>query len=334
MKSILVLLLLNLISLTLSLNSQKGVHTQMERASSANNSADGHCIKELLVGHKLKGKYLIERVIGDGTQAVVFSATYRGMQYAVKCFMERNKTIDHQDAVNEIEMLDTLDHQNIVQKVESFQENGNLYLVTEYCETDLFEAIFSLRSKRINKNDLFLQVLDAVVYLHQKGVYHRDLKPENILIKNLTNAVPKLADFGYATTEEQAGTDFRGTFGYSAPEILSRISSSRWDKNDIFSLGVILFILKTGMPPWYSTEMMLRMVASLEVYLPYIERKNKLSKPLMEIFRRVFGKADQRPTAIQFRSMFLDAVCADDKSSWAGTVCLNFGKQSIIIRPK
>ena len=80
--------------------------------------------------------------------------------------------------------------------------------------------------------------------------------------------------------------------------------------------------------------MMFLMMANFELYFSQIEKEHKLSKPLMEIFRKVFGKADQRPTGIQFRSMFLDAVCVDDKSSWAGTACLNSGNQSIIIGPK
>ena len=103
----------------------------------------------------------------------------------------------------------------------------------------------------------FKQMLNGLFYMHQKGFAHRDLKPENLLINK--NYGIKIVDFGFASRlENQYGAiytnDFIGTQGYMAPEIFL------WRPYlpapaDIFALGIILFILRTGHPPFNSARL-------------------------------------------------------------------------------
>lgn len=90
-------------------------------------------------------------------------------------------------------------------------------------------------------------IADALAYIHSKGVAHRDLKPENILVDSEFRV--KIADFGYAKIADNHCRTHRGTKGYIAPEIIRREEYDGF-KADLFALGVILYILHTGRPPF------------------------------------------------------------------------------------
>lgn len=103
---------------------------------------------------------------------------------------------------------------------------------------------------------LMVPVFDAVFYCHTLGITHRDLKPENLLVtlEDLDEAVIKISDFGLArkvTTENKAST-VCGTPGYVAPEILSEEPYDH--RCDYWSLGVILYVLCCGKPPFFHTD--------------------------------------------------------------------------------
>ena len=192
-------------------------------------------------------KNLIERAIGIGGQAIVYLATFKGQKFAVKCFQE-DGGIDRKYAENEIAIMDRLHHRNIIQKIDSFEELGHLFLVTEYCETDLFRVISGKNQMMAGPEEIFIQILDAVVYMHEKGVFHRDLKAGNILVQG---QILKIADFGFATMETKL-RGFAGSYIYESPE--HRRGNEVSEKNDIFSLGVLLFSLYTGQFPWTKSE--------------------------------------------------------------------------------
>ena len=168
--------------------------------------------------------------------------------FAVKCFQEDGR-INRKYAEIEIAIMDRLHHRNIIQKIDSFEELGHLFLVvTEYCETDLFRVITGRNWMMARPEVMYLPILDAVVYMHEKEVFHRDLTAGNILVQG---QILKIANFGFATMETKL-RDFCGSYIYASPE--HHLGNEVSEKNDIFSLGVFLFSLYTGQVPWTKSE--------------------------------------------------------------------------------
>ena len=96
-------------------------------------------------------------------------------------------------------------------------------------------------------------LFDAMMYCHDLGIVHRNLKPENLLFgtKDLTSATIKISNFGLArhTSSEELATTTCGTPGYMAPEILN---NEKYDyRCDYWSMGVVMFIMLSGTPPFY-----------------------------------------------------------------------------------
>lgn len=155
----------------------------------------------------------------------------------------------------EIDIMRQLDHPNIVRLFEVFQDEKRFYLVTELCNGgELFDEI--TKRSHFSEQDaatIIKQVLSAVGYCHSKSICHRDLKPENILLdssskQNAGNMI-KVIDFGASQRFDPAKkmNQIYGTAYYIAPEILK---SDYNEKCDIWSIGVILFILLSGRPPF------------------------------------------------------------------------------------
>ena len=140
---------------------------------------------------------------------------------------------------------------NIVRLYEIFSDDKRYYLVTELCTGgELFDEITKRTS--FSEGDaavIIKQVIQAVAYCHSKNICHRDLKPENILMDTKNNSMIKIIDFGTSQKYENSKkmTQTQGTAYYIAPEVLQ---SEYTEKCDIWSIGVILFILLSGRPPF------------------------------------------------------------------------------------
>lgn len=153
---------------------------------------------------------------------------------------------------NEINILKELDHPNIVRMYEFFEDEKRYYLVTEICKGgELFDEVIA-RGKFSEKDAAVLikQVLSCINYCHSNNIVHRDLKPENILLESSKEFDEiKIIDFGTSLVydpakalEEKLGTPY-----YIAPEVLNKSYSN---KCDIWSIGVIVYILLSGVPPF------------------------------------------------------------------------------------
>lgn len=144
-----------------------------------------------------------------------------------------------------------LDHPNIVKLYEIYQDQKNIYLITEYLEGgEVFDLI--LKTKHFNENiaaKIMKQLLSAVAYCHNKQIVHRDLKPENLLLVKPDSFDIKVIDFGLSRTftPEKNMYSKMGTPFYIAPEVLKKKYN---EKCDIWSCGVILYILLCGNPPF------------------------------------------------------------------------------------
>lgn len=208
------------------------------------------------------GKYYNNlKVIGKGTFAkVILSKRISdGAEFAVKTFEKKNilasKSANRTKTglINEINIMRNVSHPNIIQLFEVYEGEYHIYLVMELLRGgELFDKI--VKKGHYSEKDaaiLIRKLLEALEYIHGKGIMHRDIKPENLILKDDDEFDIKLADFGLSEYEDKKEHLFKrcGTPGYVAPEVLEDKKYDR--KVDIFSSGVILYILLTGCSPFY-----------------------------------------------------------------------------------
>lgn len=222
--------------------------------------------KELIVGNQ-KGspyaKYTIQKKLGEGSYGVVYKAVHKITNdlRAIKMISKpqsKNSSVDkklNQEVINEIEVLKKIDHQNIMKIFEIYDSEKEYYLVTEFCEGgELFDII--QKAGHLEEEfaaTLMYQIFSAVFYCHCINIIHRDLKPENILLeKEMKNGYSriKIIDFGTAKIFEKNSIQRRviGSRYYIAPEVLSKKYN---EKCDLWSCGVILYIMLSGVPPFW-----------------------------------------------------------------------------------
>ncbi|CAM9958090.1 unnamed protein product, partial [Phaeothamnion confervicola] len=212
--------------------------------------------------------YDVRQMIGHGQCGEVRLAIHRrtGKQVAVKEIQTRRfkmtPGLSATELVQEAEMLRAVMHPYIIQLEDIYMARTDtaLFLVMELVEGgDLFDRIVEkgVYPEPVARELLF-RVLTAVAYLHGKDIVHRDLKPENILLVSREDDVDvKITDFGLAKRANKDGLKtFCGTPQYFAPEVLRRRNTvqgaGRYGKEaDMWSLGVILYILLSGTHPFH-----------------------------------------------------------------------------------
>ncbi|CAD8140614.1 unnamed protein product [Paramecium pentaurelia] len=207
--------------------------------------------KEGLIGTH----YNFGKVLGQGAFGKVWKATNKttGLIRAIKQ-IKKNSIIKEEESrlFSEMNILKNLDHPHIVKLFELFQDENNYYLVTEYLSGgELFDRIKKMSSfSESIAADYIRQILLATVHCHEQQIVHRDLKPENIIFINEDpQSQLKVIDFGTSRKFDNSKTMSKrlGTPYYIAPEVLGH---SYTEKCDIWSCGVILYILLCGYPPF------------------------------------------------------------------------------------
>jgi len=207
---------------------------------------------------KIESVYQFKKDLGSGAFSIVKEAENRktGERFAVKIIdkiavgKEKKEMLDR-----EIDILSRIQHPGIVSVLEIYETEKNLYLVMELATGgELFDSIVK-RGKYSEKDAARItrEIVEAVHYLHSKGIVHRDLKPENLLLSDESeNAHIKIADFGLSKMmDAQAVLQTAcGTPGYVAPEVL--MGEGYHQEVDIWSIGVVMFILLCGYPPFYA----------------------------------------------------------------------------------
>lgn len=143
-------------------------------------------------------------------------------------------------------------HDNVVELLEAYANKQSVFLVMEFCnQGDLLKLLMDQPNSRVSQDqalDLLLQVASGLQYLHSHNIAHRDLSLENVF---LHNGVCKIGDFGLSALADNPTRDCVGKTQYVAPEaVLSQAAGACYDpvKADIWSLGVILFMMLTGSP--------------------------------------------------------------------------------------
>ena len=155
--------------------------------------------------------------------------------------------------LRELEILKKLDHPNVIKFYEIYQDAMYFYICQEYCSGgELLNRI--TKQKFFHEREaasIILKLLSAVNHMHKNNVVHRDLKPENVLFEsNDPNAELKIIDFGLSNKFEldETLTTMVGTPMYVSPQVLQ---GKYTQACDCWSLGVILYILLCGYPPFY-----------------------------------------------------------------------------------
>merc|ERR1712032_1235125 len=155
----------------------------------------------------------------------------------------------------EIAIMKMMDHPNIVKLFETFEDHRNIYLVMELCSGgELFDRIIDAgHFTEVQAAILMQQILRAMFYMHENHICHRDLKPENFIFQTkdpIDKTLLKIIDFGLSCKFEpgQVLTTKAGTPYYVAPQVLA----GKYDhQSDMWSCGVIMFVLLCGYPPFY-----------------------------------------------------------------------------------
>ncbi|XP_055532040.1 uncharacterized protein LOC129722550 isoform X1 [Wyeomyia smithii] len=200
------------------------------------------------------GYYELDKTIGKGNFAVVKLASnvITNSKVAIKiidktCLDEENLA----KTFREISILKVLHHPHITRLYEVMESRNKIYLVTEHAARgEIFDHLVANgRMKEEEAARIFSQIISAVDYCHCKGIVHRDLKAENVLLDNEMNV--KLADFGFSNTFTE-GTPLRtwcGSPPYAAPEVFQGVEYDG-PRSDIWSLGVVLYVLVCGALPF------------------------------------------------------------------------------------
>mmetsp|Transcript_28912 Transcript_28912/g.79662 ORF Transcript_28912/g.79662 Transcript_28912/m.79662 type:complete len:542 (+) Transcript_28912:109-1734(+) len=233
---------------------EEAINRTKRRSGTINTSGRYHKLPKRL-GDDYK---IMPQVIGSGYNGEVFMAErFVGRtKYAVKGFKLNGVTKDKKaELATECEIFLSMDHPHVARLVDVYEDEERLTLVME-CMTggELFHRV--MERKRFTEKDAcdaVLQMLLAINYIHSHGIVHRDLKLENFLYESTDSDHLKLIDFGFskiwAPNTKMALSC--GTLAYVAPEVIGKEYTS---KCDLWSLGVIVFILLSGYMPFHGSE--------------------------------------------------------------------------------
>lgn len=231
----------------------------------------------------LHGKYELGRLLGHGTFAKVYLGRHlqTGKNVAMKVVgKEKVIRVGMMDQIKrEISVMKMVEHPNIVELHEVMASKTKIYFAMELVRGgELFAKISKGRLREDVARNYFQQLISAIDFCHSRGVYHRDLKPENLLLDDEGNL--KVTDFGLSAFTDHLRQDGLlhttcGTPAYVAPEVIGK-KGYDGAKADIWSCGVILFVLLAGYlpfqddnlvamyrkiyrgdfkcPPWFSSE--------------------------------------------------------------------------------
>ncbi|KAG7530558.1 EF-hand domain [Arabidopsis thaliana x Arabidopsis arenosa] len=210
---------------------------------------------------QISDKYILGRELGRGEFGITYLCTDRETREALACkSISKRKlrtAVDVEDVRREVTIMSTLpEHPNVVKLKATYEDNENVHLVMELCEGgELFDRIVARGHYTERAAATVARTIAEVVRSVINGVMHRDLKPENFLFANKKeNSALKAIDFGLSVLFKpgERFTEIVGSPYYMAPEVLKR---NYGPEVDVWSAGVILYILLCGVPPfWAETE--------------------------------------------------------------------------------
>eukprot|EP00053_Salpingoeca_punica_P015134 m.138494 g.138494 ORF g.138494 m.138494 type:complete len:368 (+) comp16631_c0_seq1:575-1678(+) len=208
---------------------------------------------------EVEGRFDVKESVGKGAFSEVFRVVEKHSK-SILALKVVDKSLLHQNGetvLHEVDILTKLDHPNILKVVDTFETDTKIYIVLEMLSGgELFDQICD-RGTYTEKDasTLLKEILVALKYLHDSGIIHRDIKPENLIYKAKVPDSPLvITDFGLAIPLDPTKplNSPCGTPGYVAPEVLMRKEYN--EKADMWSLGIIAYILLCGYPPFFDED--------------------------------------------------------------------------------
>uniref|UniRef100_A0A1B6H4A9 Protein kinase domain-containing protein n=1 Tax=Cuerna arida TaxID=1464854 RepID=A0A1B6H4A9_9HEMI len=217
-------------------------------------------IPDVIIDHVSGKKYIKGRFFGKGGFAKCYEITdesnsrvYAGKIVSKKMLAKNNQK---EKMVQEIQIHKSLSHKNVVGFHSFFDDDNFVYIVLELCRKRSMMELHR-RRKTLTEPEVryfMKQILEGVLYLHERGIIHRDLKLGNLFIND--DVEVKIGDFGLAAKIEYSGQRKKtlcGTPNYIAPEILNKKGHSF--EVDVWSIGCIMFTLLVGKPPFETSTL-------------------------------------------------------------------------------
>ena len=282
------------------------------------------------------GLYDLDNVLGKGNFAIVRLGVHKltKSKVAVKIVDKADLDADNLKKISrEIEIMRKLSHRHIIQLYQVMETESMIYIVTEYAANgEIFDHL--VRNGRMTEGEacrVFTQILSAVKYCHTHGVVHRDLKAENLLLDSDNNI--KLADFGFSNfySPNELLSTWCGSPPYAAPELFEG-KQYVGPKADIWSLGVVLYVLVSGSLPFDGATLqeLRSRVVGCQYRVPFFlsEQCEQLLKGLLVIDperRLSLEQIASHPWSIKWRDSdpqtadLLDAIARPARTSVVGT---------------
>jgi tRNA A-37 threonylcarbamoyl transferase component Bud32 len=255
-------------------------------------------------GKTLAGRYEISDLVGHGGMSSVYKATDSNLKRIVAVKLIHQHLTGDAEFIRrfegEAEAIAQLRHSNVIQVFDFNHEDGQYYMVMEFVPGEsLQERLKRLNDtgRRMSTQDavkIAAAVCDGVDYAHKRGLIHRDIKPANIMLSVQGDAI--LADFGLAklagATQHTAAGAVMGTALYMSPE---QIRGEQVDaRTDIYALGVTLFEMLSGKPPYVADSAMTVLMMHLNDPLPDLRDLNPdVPAGLLEIVEKALAKSPE-----------------------------------------
>jgi len=253
------------------------------------------------IGKKLSNRYLIEEMLGQGGMSAVYKASDPNLKRVVAIKMIHTHLSDDPNFVQRFEeeaaSVAQLRHPGIIQVYDFNKDDDVYYMVLEFVPGETFQDLL----QRLNKEhrqlaankvaEYMAGICDAVDYAHQRGMIHRDIKPANLMLNTQGQAI--LMDFGIAKIvggqSHTATGAVVGTAMYMSPEQIRGESPDR--RSDIYSLGVTLFEMAGGQPPFRADSAMTLMMMHVNDPVPDLRKLNpEVPDDLVAVINKALAK--------------------------------------------
>jgi len=259
------------------------------------------------------------RVLGQGASCEVTHVRRKedDQEFAMK-IMKRDDKWNPILFKQEYHLLTNLDHPNIIGYRDCYMDQKNFYLCSELCKGgELFDKIkVQKQFSEAMAAKIMSTIISAIAHCHDKDIVHRDLKPENIVFRTPAQEHLIIIDFGDAKIirEDAIYEDFVGTAFYLAPECVRNRTGAELKKSDMWTIGVIAYVLLTGRPPFFGKDNkeILRRIIRGKIVFPKNNKLSACSKDfLCRLIRKDTGKRLSARQALEHRWLKGEAAKTD-----------------------